>query len=165
MVRNPAGGAGTIHAEKDLKPCSESLLRTTISDAEFTMKRPRWIPLVASLMLSAAAFSCGHDSILQRTPPPNPNGNWHGYLDCGGLTGDFGFTIAVDSAGSVTGGGGEICHLSVATFTVTGSFVNPDLSLTRTYPGGLSYHLSGTLQGDTIFVSAGGPPKLARISQ
>jgi hypothetical protein len=121
--------------------------------------------LAALLVVAGAILGCSHDTILQRTPPPNPNGNWHGYLDCGGLTGDFGFTIAVDSAGSVTGSGGEICHLSVATFTVTGSFFNPDLSLSRTYPGGLSYHLSGTLQGDTIFVSAGGPPKLARQSQ
>jgi hypothetical protein len=137
----------------------------TKNAAGFTRKRHRPIFFVASLVLGAAVLSCRHDSILQRIPP-NPNGHWHGYIDCGGQLGDFGFTITVDAAGTVTGTGGEACHSSVSTFTVTGNFINPDLSLTRTYPeGGLSYRFVGTLQADTIFVSSGGPPKLVRLSQ
>ena len=129
-------------------------------------KRPNPILFVASLLLGSVIMSCSHDSILRPTPP-NPNGNWHGYISCGGQLGDFGFTIAVDSARSVTGTGGEACHLSVATFTVTGNFVNPDISLTMTWrEGGNSFPFLGILQADTIFVSStGGPPKLVRLSQ
>ena len=130
-----------------------------------TGNRPNPILFVTSLLLGAVIAGCSHDRIL-RPPPPNPNGNWHGYISCGGQLGDFGFTIAVDSVGSVTGTGGEACHLSVATFTVTGNFINPDMSLTMTWrEGGNSFPFVGTLQADTIFVSSSGPAKLVRLSQ
>jgi hypothetical protein len=136
----------------------------TKNAAGFARKTSMAIFFVASLLVGNTILSCHHDSILEQTPP-NPNGHWHGYIDCGGQLGDFGFTIAVDDAGTVTGTGGEACHLSTSTFAVTGNFINPDLSLTMTWTGSTSTsHFQGTLQADTIFNSAGGLPKLVRLS-
>jgi hypothetical protein len=142
-----------------------TLMQTVTENSEFVRKRPREMLLAALLVVAGAILGCSHDAILQRVPP-NPNGHWHGYIDCGGQLGDFGFTIDVDAAGAVSGTGGEACHLSTATFTVTGDFRDPDMSLTMTWTGRTdSFQFLGTLQADTIFTSSTGLTKLVRVSQ
>jgi hypothetical protein len=72
----------------------------------------------------------------------------------------------VDSVGAVTGTVGMACHLSVSSFTVSGTFANPNLVLTLTQASSLSSdRFVGTLQADTIFGQVfGAPMKMTRLA-
>lgn len=106
------------------------------------------VSCVAVALLLIVVPACGGDDDPMEPTTPTLDGSWTGSTD--GITFDLTLNEAED--GSVTGGGNISSDTESASLDVTGTHVNPDVTLQMTSTGFEDVNFSGELATDDRMV-------------